>query len=82
MRTALYLIRLDGPGERRLTRSMGDDSHPDDGGLIVFESSRDGAWNLYTIHPDGTGERRLTHRGSRVSRLQRQRDRRDSATPA
>jgi Tol biopolymer transport system component len=50
--------------------------------LIVFESSRDGAWNLYTIHPDGTGERRLTHRGSRVSRLQRQRDRRDSATPA
>jgi TolB protein len=35
-----------------------------DGEWIVFDSDRDGTWNLYLIRPDGTDERRLTHRGA------------------
>jgi hypothetical protein len=35
-----------------------------DGEWILFDSSRDGVWNLYLIRPDGTGEHRLTHRGA------------------
>jgi TolB protein len=62
----LYIIGVDGTGERRLTWNNADDTHPDwspDGRLIVFDSNRDGVWNAYVIRPDGTGERRLTHRG-------------------
>src|SRR5678815_5223842 len=51
-RTNLYVINVDGTGERLLTRTVGDDTHPSwspDGTTIVFDSNRDGVWNLYTI---------------------------------
>ncbi|MGH7711868.1 MAG: TolB family protein, partial [Gemmatimonadaceae bacterium] len=64
---SLYIINADGSGERRLTWTLGDDTHPawsPHGSHIVFDSNRDGAWNLYSIKPDGTDERRLTHPGA------------------
>src|SRR5579862_2996866 len=53
-RENLYVINVDGTGERRLTFTMADDTHPvwsPDGTTIMFDSNRDGAWNLYTIRP-------------------------------
>ena len=61
----LYVIDVDGTGERRLTHSRAnvENSHPSwspDGGSIVFDSFRGGVYHLYVIRPDGSGERRLT----------------------
>jgi TolB protein len=65
----VFLLRADGSGMRRLTRSQGThDRHgeehlPDfspDGKRIVFTSNRDGNLELYVIGVDGRGERRLT----------------------
>jgi TolB protein len=45
----LYVIGVDGSGERRLTHNLADDTHPawsPDGSTIVFDSFRDGIWNL------------------------------------
>ena len=50
----LYVIGVDGTGERRLTWNGAHDTHPawsPDGASIVFDSQRDGHWNLYTIRP-------------------------------
>src|SRR5688500_8492524 len=62
-RAQLYVMNADGTGERRLTNSVGEDTHPSwspDGALIVFDSYRDSVFNLYVIRADGTGERRFT----------------------
>lgn len=64
---SLYVINVDGTGERRLTWTTGDDTHPSwspDGSRIVYDSNRDGEWNLYAIKPDGTDDRRLTFPGA------------------
>jgi len=64
---AVYVMKADGSGARRLTawplRGFQPDWSPD-GRRLVFTSNRDGppgvSANLYTIRPDGTGLRRLT----------------------
>ena len=63
----VFKVRLDGKGERNLTRSRGvDDLQPEwspSGRRIAFASERAGRKNLdiYTMRPDGTRWRRLTH---------------------
>jgi TolB protein len=68
----LYTMRLDGSELRRLTFTGGAVSNPDvegvdenpswspDGRSIVFDSSRDGDFEIYVMRADGSGERRLT----------------------
>lgn len=49
--------------EKVLTQSSGDDRHPwwsPDGQQLVFESSRDGDWDLFIIDKDGNSEEPLT----------------------
>jgi TolB protein len=68
---ALYLIRADGTGARRLTPwALQAGGRPDwspDGKRILFQSfsNRLGGVgvNLYTVRPDGKGMRQLTHVG-------------------
>ena len=53
--------------EMVLTTSQGDDRHPwwsPDGKTIVFESNRNGQWDLYSIDSSGANERRLTDHSS------------------
>ena len=65
----IFLMRADGSGLRRLTRTqgthdrLGEEGQPDfspDGKRIVFTSNRDGNVELYEIGVDGRNERRLT----------------------
>lgn len=64
----IYVIRPDGKGLKRLTRTrgsvdvLGDDGFPDwspDGKLIVFTSNRTGDGELWVMRRDGRGQRRL-----------------------
>jgi len=58
----IFVMRADGSGTRRLTRTQEHDFRPSwspDGDWIVFDR---GAWgDLFVIGKDGRGERRLTH---------------------
>ena len=68
----IYAMNADGSGQTRLTNTGGAvpnptfesvDGNPSwspDGKKIVFESSRDGNFELYTMNPDGSGQTRLT----------------------
>lgn len=67
-RAAVYVVRLDGSGLKRLTPPRLDAASPDwspDGTTIVFNSHFDPgpgqSANLYTISPDGSHRRALTH---------------------
>jgi Tol biopolymer transport system component len=61
----IYLINLDGSGERRLTDSPRLDGFPawsSDGERLAFSSARDGGQSeIYVMNADGSGQRRLTH---------------------
>ena len=71
----LWLVPAAGGKAKRLTSDLFDLTQPDwapDGRTLVFQSYRDGAFNLWTIHPDGSGLRQLTegpfdHREPRYS---------------
>jgi Tol biopolymer transport system component len=76
----IFLIRADGTGLRRLTRTQGtherfaEESTPDfspDGRRIAYLSNRDGNAELYSIGVDGRGERRLTRTPGRNEELPR-----------
>lgn len=71
----LWTYSSSGGTATRLTSDLFDIAQPDwapDGGTIVFQSYRDGVFNLWTIRPDGTQARQLTqgpydHREPRYS---------------
>lgn len=62
----LFLIQfivLCQSGEKVLTQSSGDDRHPwwsPDGQQLVFESNRDGDWDIYIMDKHGGNEEPLT----------------------
>ncbi len=48
----IYMINLDGSGERRLTSDAADDgaaSWSRDGGQLIFDSNRDGDYEIYRL---------------------------------
>jgi TolB protein len=64
----IYVVRPDGSGPKRLTRTrggvevLGDDGWPrwsPDGTRIVFSSNRTGNGEVWIMRADGTGQRRL-----------------------
>ncbi|MCW1097091.1 amidohydrolase family protein [Streptomyces sp. RS2] len=59
----LWVMPASGGPARRLTSDLFDVAQPDwspDGSRLVFQSYRDGVFNLWTVRPDGSGLRRLT----------------------
>jgi TolB protein len=61
--TDIFVIRPDGRGLRRLTRSRAHDFSPawsPDGTKIAFRSDRDGNDEVYLMSADGSGRRNLT----------------------
>ncbi|MEV0347020.1 amidohydrolase family protein [Nonomuraea sp. NPDC050680] len=71
----LWVCSASGGTARRLTSDLYDIAQPDwspDGSTIVFQSYRDGVFNLWTIRPDGSAIKQLTtgpfdHREPRYS---------------
>jgi len=62
-RWAIYRVRADGTGERRLTDTAADNVNgvwSPDGRSIAFVSERDGNSEIYAMNADGSGARRLT----------------------
>ncbi|MFD9890508.1 amidohydrolase family protein [Amycolatopsis sp. NPDC059027] len=60
----LWVMPAEGGAAHRLTDDLGDVALPDwapDSATLVFQSYRDGVFNLWTIRADGTGLRQLTH---------------------
>jgi Tol biopolymer transport system component len=63
---AIFIVRLDGTGLRRITAWRLDASQPDwspNGRWILFRSDEgsDDSGNVEIVHPDGTGLRSITH---------------------
>jgi Tol biopolymer transport system component len=59
----IYVIGVDGRGERRLTTHASHDDHPawsPDGTRIAFVANRNGNPDIYVMNADGTGQRRVT----------------------
>jgi Tol biopolymer transport system component len=59
----LWVMPASGGQARRLTSDLFDIAQPDwspDSGRLVFQSYRDGVFNLWTVRRDGSGLRRLT----------------------
>lgn len=60
----LWVLPRSGGHARRLTSDLYDITQPQwspDGGTLVFQSYRDGVFNLWTVRPDGSHLRQLTH---------------------
>ena len=56
-------MNADGSDEQRLTDNAARDALPrwsPDGEKIVFQSDRDGSWDIYVMNADGSDQERLT----------------------
>jgi TolB protein len=63
----IYVIDVDGTGERQLTETQSNDKDPawsPDGTLIAFVSNRDNDNEIYLMEPDGSEQRALTENDS------------------
>jgi dipeptidyl aminopeptidase/acylaminoacyl peptidase len=59
----LYAVKVDGSGERRLTRNGHGFAWAPDGQTIAFTRVRGGYRDIWVMNADGTGQRRLAQRG-------------------
>lgn len=62
--THIYVIKYDGTDVARLTEGPKQDGHPawsPDASRIVFQSNRDGHFQIYTVNVDGTDTKRITN---------------------
>jgi dipeptidyl aminopeptidase/acylaminoacyl peptidase len=69
----LYVMNADGSGQTRLTNDAGVvkdpdtdevDENPDwspDGKTILFDTNRDGQYEIYAMNPDGSNQHRVTN---------------------
>ncbi|HKQ53749.1 MAG TPA: DPP IV N-terminal domain-containing protein, partial [Pyrinomonadaceae bacterium] len=63
-KSAIYVVRADGAGLRKLTSGEVNDEQPrwsPDGKRLVFISQRDKHLQLYVMDADGSNQRRLTN---------------------
>ncbi|MDN5217224.1 hypothetical protein QQ020_34445 [Fulvivirgaceae bacterium BMA12] len=61
---SLFCPFINGYKEHCLTRNQGDNryaSYSSDGSRIIFESNRDGNWEIYAMDKNGLNQTRLTH---------------------
>jgi len=59
----IHVIKADGSGDTTLTNAPGRDENPcwsTDGNSIVFQSERDGNFEIYSMKADGSNQTRLT----------------------
>jgi Tol biopolymer transport system component len=60
----IYMVDCDGENKVQLTDDLGDDFNPDwspDGNQIVFDSNRDGNWEIYIMNADGSEQRNFSN---------------------
>jgi Tol biopolymer transport system component len=60
----IYVMRADGRGQTRLTRTTAHEDHAawsPDGTRIAFASTRNGNYEIYVMNADGSNQRRLTN---------------------
>ena len=57
------MINVDGSNLHALTKNQGDNWSPSwspDGTSILFQTNRDGNWEIYLMNTDGSNPRNLT----------------------
>ena len=62
--TSTFITKGQNFEEINLTKAAGDDRHPffsPDGKTIVFESNRDGNWEIYIMDSNGDNQKKLTN---------------------
>ena len=59
-RSDIYVMNVDGSGERKLTERGHDPRWSPDGEKISFVSSRDGDDEIYVMNADGSGQLNLS----------------------
>ncbi len=59
----IWTMRADGGSRFKVVADAYENRHPvpnTDGSVIIYQSKRDGVWNIYSVNADGTEEKQLT----------------------